>query len=209
MALASKILQRVIVTPTATSIYGATALAGAFADTGLLLPQDLSCGDVDAADVSAGTVEATGTLSTGSLPANAMIQGVMSTALVDFLAAPALYPMTPSAFAGRYFLPALIRFVIDQINGTITTGPTINIGNNAAHNNVTGTTANFPSAVAMNAINTAGTPGMAVASSVSGQGLQLTDCVNTYSLQITVAAVANTATIAKGRMFLAGWWIVP
>jgi len=141
-----------------------------------------------------------------TMPSGAGIQGTMVTPQIDFLAAPASYEMTPN-FAGRYFFAVGIRWFIDLIDGTITTGPTDNLGNNAAKTNVLANAIHM-TAANINAINTAGQPGPAAALAPV-IGVQAVDCATPHSVQITAAAVPATATTCKGRVFLAGFWLTP
>jgi hypothetical protein len=129
----------------------------------------------------------------------------MSTGTIDFLATTADNALTPT-FPGRYFIPVGIRYEIDTIDGTITTGPTTNLGNNAGKNNVLAAAIQM-TAAAMNAINTSGAPGLATGiAPLVGQ--KFVDCATSFKLDVT-AATPNTATQATGRVFLAGFWITP
>lgn len=186
-----------------STLGGPIVLVGQAFDNGFVFPVGFGSSSDGAIT---GNLDVSGTLSTSSLPADAMIQGVMASPLIDFLAAPATYALSPN-FPGRYFLPIGIRYFIDQINGTITTGPTDNIGNNGAATNVLANAIHVTGAN-INAINTAGQPGYAtgIAPVV---GVHSVDCTTPHSVQITAAAVAGTATICKGRVFLAGFWITP
>jgi len=148
-----------------------------------------------------------------TIPTGAGIQGFLQTDEIDFLATSsnnAFKSVDGSAgtLAGKKFLTVGIRFVITQLDGTITTGPTTNAGNDVAKTNVL-TSAITMTAANINAVNSGGgPPGFATSAAPTGAvGKILTDTSNQFDLDVTVAATANTATKCKGRVYLAGFWV--
>jgi hypothetical protein len=120
-----------------------------------------------------------------------------------------LTPIGKSDPTGFLFLPVTTRWIIraGDLDGTITTGPTANAGNNPAKTNVLLSAVQL-TAANMNTMFTSGLPNDAGAANTTNLTLaQLFDGANPFKMDITVACAFNTATKAKARWAIVGAWV--
>jgi hypothetical protein len=107
---------------------------------------------------------------------------------------------------GANFICTIARFVASSLDGTITTGPTLNAGNDVAKTNLLASGVQL-GAAALNSVFASGLPGLIAATSgVNNLNKQLRDPSSfPFKLDITVGAVLNTATQAQGRWLFGGF----
>lgn len=137
---------------------------------------------------------------------------VFASAVVDYLAAAPQLDLPISLVDGGEFpdgfdfVCTIARFKVISLNGTMTTGPTLNAGNDVAKTNLLASAIQV-TAGNLNSINTSGLPGVvAAASGVNNLNKQIiSPTTSAFKLDVTVAAVPNTATTFQGRWFFAGY----
>lgn len=143
-----------------------------------------------------------------TVPTGILVVGGLITAEINFLAPSADNEFIPPTFAGKYFLPFLGRFIVTALDGTITTPPTTNIGNNVAKNNYRVSGAGSPSAADLNTIAGAAVlPATALYAIPVPTTLGLIDNATSVKVDVTVAATPNTASVFRGKIAMAGFWI--
>ncbi len=140
-----------------------------------------------------------------SVPDEAGLDGHIETAVIDLLATHANVPLV-GTIAGRFFIVRSAIWVIESINGTITTGFTANCGNNVAKTNVVASAVNV-SSTNLNLINTAGAPAPAPAQTLANANALLVTAATSFKVDVTIAAVVNSATAMTGKLVLDGYWI--
>lgn len=118
--------------------------------------------------------------------------------------------MTPKRPGQRFFVISG-RFVVTELDGTITTPPTMRCGNDAGHLNVYALAQQISAAswTAMNTSLGAGeTPPFAAAGgALNNLNQQLISTTNPFVWDITTAGVAGTATKCKARIVLSGIYV--
>jgi hypothetical protein len=148
------------------------------------------------------------TVSTDSVPLGAPITCALISGLVD-LTTPSTDNALTTGIGGRFFLPTTARWLVPagELDGTVTTGPTVNCGNNVAKTNILGSAVQL-TAANCNTMNTNGLPNVAPAANTTNLTLQqLVDGSTTIKFDVTSGAVLNTATKLRAHLVLYGAWI--
>ena len=140
-----------------------------------------------------------------TVPTGVPVMGTLESAVINLLATSSDNAMT-GTIAGRYFVAVTGKFVVTALDGTMTTGPTTNIGNNAAKTNLRASSANLPSAATLNTAQGTGVLPAFTLYSTDNAVPSLIDATTSFKVDITAAATPNTATACAGKFVIFGYW---
>lgn len=191
--LASEIFRRVVVGDTSTTIRGPGAVALVASDSGILVPADISCTNLDATDIDVGSVDVATLRATNALglldqPACYQLIGPE----IDFTAAGDTVLIAP--VAATLVTVQSLALWLTLVGGTRSATANLQIGSNVAVNDFAAAT-NVPAGILSQAVNTRVAPMLTAAVSPSAV-VDLT--TRGWVLRINTP-VTGAAPVCKGR----------
>jgi len=141
-----------------------------------------------------------------TVPTGAGVHGQIESATLDLLATSSDNVLT-GTISGKYFICTSARWMVYTLDGTITTPPTMNSGNDVSKIN-TGASGQQISAANITSLLAAGGPPapVSVAAGVNNLNRLLVTAATAFKVDVTVAATPNTATVFTAKLILGGYW---